>query len=640
MKSDKDNIHPDDLRNALLFFVSILAIYYLYNYMVVKPREEALMEAKKIEQQKDPVVIAAKPRPRAEVIAETPRITIDNGVIYGSIALKGGRIDDISFREFFQKLDKKDNVVLLSPKETDFVRYVEYGWVAGEGEKIAVPDADTLWSVEGNNTLAKEKPVRLVWNNGQGQRFERIFSIDENYLITVDQKVTNNAGKKITLHPYGLITQTGLPSYFEGVWISHEGAIGYIGDELVEKKYTKLWKEPEHNFEAKTGWTGITDKYWLTALLPPQGESLKYRVSRTGDLPGKQKKGEPPPQDMGKYQVDYTGNAIAIAPGQSGESTGRVFMGAKRVLMLQEYGQKFGIPKFDLAVDFGWFWFMTKPFFYALHYLYQIVGNMGVAIILLTVVIRSAVFPLTNASYKSFAKMQKVSPQVLELRKASGGDKKKLQEDLIKLYEREGVNPMAGCLPMLVQIPIFFSLYKALFVTIEMRHAPFFGWIKDLSAADPTNMFNLFGMINWDPPAFLHVGVWPLILMIMMYIQQRMNPPPQDPIQRDMAIYMPIMMTYIMSKFAAGLVVYWTFSALIGVIQQAIIKRSLGVPIYLFGPPKQQKKMEQELAEGPVVHPLIEMAEKDIEKSLLGGGDDETPGTSVSSPKPRRKKKK
>jgi YidC/Oxa1 family membrane protein insertase len=639
---DPNNIHPEDMRNMFLFFVAALLVYFLYNNMIVKPQQEALRKASisALQVKTDAVtgLIEQQQRPRAEVMKESPRIAIDNGVIYGSIALQGGRIDDISFHEYYEEMEKKKNVTLLSPKGSEFPRYIEYGWIPADKATL-VPTGETLWRVRGNEKLTKENPVKLTWDNGQGLRFERVFSIDENYMITVRQTVLNDSGRQVTLFPYGLITQTGFPPFYQGVWISHEGPIGYIGEELMEVKYKTLWKEPEQTYEASRGWAGITDKYWLTALIPPQGENVKYRVNRTGDLPGKKQKGQPLPKDWGRYQVDYHGDGITIDPGKTGESESRLFAGAKKVLQLEQYEKQYNIPHFDLAVDFGWFWFMTKPFFYILHFFDSTIGNMGVAIILLTILIRGAVFPLTNVSYRSFAKMKKVSPMVLEMRKTHSGDKKKLQEELVKLYEREGVNPVAGCFPMLIQIPIFFSLYKTLFVTIDMRHAPFVGWIHDLSAADPTNIFNLFGLLSFSPPAFLHIGIWPLLMMTLMYMQQKLNPPPQDPLQRDMAMYMPLMMTYIMSKFAAGLVIYWTFSALIGLIQQMIIMRMMDVPIHFLGETREEKKLEEEIEKGPAVHPLMEMAEKELfgEESVVAAGDN---GPTVTPPKPRRKKKK
>lgn len=635
--NNKDKMHPEDMRNMLIFFVIAAVIYMAYDALIIRPQAEAIKKAKVIEAQHQATqesLPEAIIKPRADVLASGPRIQVDNGEIYGSISLVGGRIDDMALSKFYEELDKKDNVVLLSPKDTNFPRYVEYGWISSD-PKIKLPNEETLWQVEGNNKLTKDNPVRLVWDNGQGLRFERIFSIDDLYVLTIDQKVTNNSPQKVELHSYGLATQTGLPPHYQGLWISHEGPIGYVGDKLVESKYRELIKEPSQSAQGKGGWMGITDKYWLTAFIPDQNEDITYRINRTGGpIEKKTKNDKGMPKDPGRYQVDFAGPSLVVEPGATVQSQSHLFVGAKQVLNLQNYRKTLDVKNFDLAVDFGWFWFMTKPFFYVLHFFYKHIGNMGIAIILLTVAIRTAVFPLTNVSYRSFAKMKKVSPQVLELRKSTAGDKAKLQTELVKLYEREGVNPMAGCLPMILQIPIFFSLYKVLVVTIEMRHAPFFGWIKDLSAADPTNIFNLFGLIAWEPPVFLHIGVFPLCLMLLMFVQKQLNPPPQDPLQRDMAIYMPIMLTYVMAKFAAGLVVYWTFSALIGVIQQIILMRSLDVPIHLFGESEQEKELEKEIDKGPAVHPLAQMAEE----AVLG--EDSALLKPVTPPKPRRKKKK
>ena len=407
-----------------------------------------------------------------------------------------------------------------------------------------------------------------------------------------------------------------------------------MGSSLEEFSFGGIRKAPSQEFQASSGWTGITDKYWLTALMPPQGQDVKYRYNYIGTPPQGRAK------DTGKYQVDFTAAPMTIASGKSAESESHLFVGAKKVVTLADYGRTLNVPHFDLAVDFGWFWFFTMPFFYLLHFLAATVGNFGVALILMTLIVRSAVFPLTNISYKSFAKMKKVSPQVAELRKAYADDKQKLQEELVKLYAKEGVNPMAGCLPIVVQIPIFFSLYKVLVTTIEMRQAPFFGWIQDLSAPDPSTIFNLFGLIPWTTPWWVpHVGVWPCFLLIAFLIQRRLNPPPQDQISRDMNVYYPFLMCYMMSRFASGLVIYWAFSAFIGITQQIIIMRRMNVPIYLFGETDAENKIDEQLQQGsPGVHPLLEMAEQDVEKSITG--DDDTPGPTISPFKPRRKKKK
>lgn len=640
LDGNKDPMKPDELRNLFIFMICAALLYFTYDAFVLKPQATALKQANLAAQAKLDVEgpSAAVPTettqallPREEIMDDTRRLKIDNGEVFGSIALKGGRLDDISFHEYYKTLDEQKNVELLNPRGSAHARYIDYGWVAAD-KGVNVPDADTVWRVAGNQALTVDSPVTLQWDNGAGLVFERTISIDENYLFTVTQNVTNNSGRAVTLFPYGLISQTGLPEDFQGVYLMHEGPIGYIGDELVEVKYKTARKEPVESVQANKGWVGITEKFWLTALIPPQGEMVKYNFDYAGTVKD--------PDNKGRYQVDYVGAAVEIAPGSSASSESHIFTGAKKVLLLEEYGEKLGIQNLDLAVDFGVLWFLTKPFFFALHYLGLWIGNMGFAIIALTLVIRMAVFPLTNASYRSFAKMKKVSPQVAELREKHK-DKQELQQELMKLYQAEGVNPMAGCFPILLQIPIFFALYKTLFVSLEIRHAPFIGWIQDLSAPDPTTLFNLFGLIPWDPPGFLMIGAWPCFMLIAMLIQKQLNPPPQDPLQRDMATYFPIVMTFILAKFPSGLVVYWAVGAWFGLAQQMVIMRGMGVPIHLFGETEAEKKIEDDIDHGgTVVHPLVEMAEDDIEEALFGEHDDKQPKKKLSKPKPKKSKKK
>lgn len=627
---NKEKMHPEDTRNLVIFFIIAAILYFTYDALILKPQTAALRQKREVEMQaaqNDVLPVAASERPREQVIAETGRVRIENGKIYGSLSLVGARIDDISLRDHYETIEKKKNVFVLSPKETEFPRHMAVGWVAENNLKV--PDDSTVWTIAGNSTLTSGAPVTLAWENGQGLRFENTYSIDDAYLITVKQKIINNSGTGVALHPYGLIAQTGLHPDFAPIWVVHEGPVGFVNNELHQLAYRKMQKEPQQEFSGTSGWAGITDKYWLTGLIPVQGMEMRYRYTHSGNSP--QKRGE---KDQSKYQVDYTGAAMSVASGQSLEFTSNMFVGAKEVLMLESYGKKLNLSGFDLAVDFGWFWFLSKPFFFILHYM-AAYSNIAIAMITLTIIIRLAVFPLTNISYKSFAKMKKVGPQVNELRKVHGSDKVKLQEELVKLYEREGVNPMSGCLPMFVQIPIFFALYKVLVNTIEMRQAPFFGWIKDMSAPDPTNIFNLFGVIDWNPPSFMHVGIWPCLMLVCFLIQKQLNPPPQDPIQRDMAVYFPFLMAYMMGKFASGLVIYWTLGAMLGIIQQIYIMRSLGVPIYLFG------EKEDPVPVMPGVHPLVGLAEKEAEEALFGDGTNgDSTSANVSAPKPRRKKKK
>lgn len=628
----KDEMHPEDIRNMFIFFVLAALVYFSYDAFVLDPQREAIKAQNEINQEIKLAVESnnggsaeaeAVARPRAEILSEARRVEFATNEIRGSIDLSaGGRLDDLSLNRYFKTLADKENVTVLNPKGGDLARGVEYGWLSTSG--VRVPGKNAQWRISGNGDLRAGGEVTLVWDNGAGVSFERVIALDEHFMFTITQRVINNSEQSVTVYPYGLISQKGIPSDYAATWISHEGPIGFIGDELYNEDYDDLRDEKKETFNADKGWIGITDKYWLTALIPPQGEEVKYAFNYAGATQDK--------DNEGLYQADYLGQAVTVAPGAAQDVQSHLFVGAKEVILLKEYQDTLGIPQFDLAVDFGWFWFMTIPFFYALHYLNLAVGNMGIAIIILTIMIRGAVFPLTNTSYRSFAKMKKIAPIVQVLREKYGHDKQKMQEELIEMYQREGVNPMSGCLPIIVQIPIFFALYKSFFVTIELRHEPFFGWIQDLSAPDPTSIFNLFGIIPWDPPSILMIGAWPCAMLLIMIVQKKLNPPPQDPLQRDMANYMPFLFAFIMSGFAAGLVVYWTFSALIGVLQQMIIMRSLGVPIHLFGETSEE---EEEAAEEAADQFVAEHEGKDAVIS----DEDEAP-KEISPPKPKKKKKK
>lgn len=632
MMKDKEKMHPEDMRNLIIFAILSIIMWVGYDYFVLQPQKLAMQQAKKVRTEmmlaQPEVFEPVKLVDRGEALKTVERLTFGNDEIKGTITLKGARIDDLQLKNYFETLEKKVNVSILSPDKAKYARYIDAGWVA-ENKEIALPGPTSIWQVQGNENLTPDTPVILVWDNGQGLRFERTFSIDNQYLLKIRQRVINSGAQDIVLHPYALISQVGLPEGYQGRWIMHEGPMGFIGGELTEISYKNIVKEPRTTVKGETGWTGVSDKYWLTALIPAQGRETTYRYRYTPDVADKER---------GRYQTDFTGTPSTLSPGQAIENQFYIYAGAKKVLVLEDYQRELGIPKLDLAVDFGWFWFFTRPFFLALHYLGAAVGNMGVAIIILTVLIRTAVFPLTNISYRSFAKMKVVAPQIHELRARLGDDKEKLQQGIMELYQKEGVNPMSGCLPIFIQIPIFFAFYKILFMTIEIRHAPFFGWIKDLSAKDPTSVFNLFGLLPYEVPAFLGIGVWPCLMLVVMLVQKRLNPPPQDKLQRDMMNYFPFIITFVMAGFASGLVIYWTFSALISVIQQTIIMRSLGVPVYLFEKDKFEEELEKDLEKGPDVHPLIEMAEDQVEDALFG--DDGTQSADIKPPKPKKKKKK
>lgn len=631
MNNNKDKMHPEDIRNLIIFIVLSGVVWFVYETFILKPQSEALKNAKVARE----VLIEKNPEytkdvefiARDALINMAERVPFKNDDIHGSINLRGGRIDDLSLGQYYETLEKKKNVVLLIPNRAENARYIDYGWVSSD-KTLSLPDAETLWSIEGNAALSPDFPVKLVWDNGQGFKFERTIAMDKEYVFKISQRVFNNSEREVTLYPFALVSQVGVPKGLIETWAFHEGPVGFIDRQLIEKTYSGMKSEGMDDIEAQRGWIGFSDKYWLTALIPTQDSVTKYRFKHTPD---------PVKTVRDRYQIDFTGDAVTVPPNTQREYSYNLFAGAKKVFVLKEYSKTLGIDSLDLAVDFGWFWFLTYPFYVMLHYLGLIFGNMGVAIILMTLIVRGSVFPLTKISYRSFAKMKVISPRLGELRKQYGDDKEKLQAEIVQLYQKEGVNPMSGCLPILVQIPIFFAFYKTIFVTIEIRHAPFFGWIQDLSAKDPTSVFNLFGLLPYDVPSFLVIGVWPCLMLIATLMQKQLNPPPQDKIQKDMMTFFPFFITFIMASFASGLVIYWTVSAFMGVFQQAWIMRSMGVPIYIFNKDHYKEELEKQVDEGPSVHPLIEMTEDETEKALFGGDDQPK---NIKPPKPKKKKKK
>ena len=499
---------------------------------------------------------------RTAVLKTGPRIKIAAPRLHGSIALTGARFDDLTLPDYREGLSPKSpEIVLLVPKGADDAYFAEFGWVAGEGQPV--PDGNTAWTAD-KGTLGPKSPVTLTWDNGQGLKFIRTYAIDDNYMITVAQKVENTGTKPATLYPYGLISRHGTPKV-TGFYILHEGPYGVAGGKLTEISYEDIRDKKQITNTGTGGWIGITDKYWLAALVPDQAAEVNTRyVHRKDDK-----------TDI--YQVDYLGRAVAVAPGASTQVQNRLYTGAKEVKLMDHYEASLKIDRFDLAIDFGWFYFLTKPIFYALLYINEHVKNFGVAILLLTVAIKLAFFPLANKSYEAMSKMKKLQPEIAKLRERYPNDKVKMNEEMMALYKREKANPASGCLPILVQIPVFFALYKVLFVNIEMRHAPFYGWIHDLSAADPTSLFNLFGLIPWTPPEFLLVGVWPLIMGVTMFLQQKLNPQPTDPMQAKIFLFLPIMFTFLLAQFPAGLVIYWTWNNILSMLQQWVIMRRMGI---------------------------------------------------------------
>ncbi len=527
---------------------------------------------------------AGAPASRASMLKASPRVPIETASLKGSINLKGGRIDDLALAKYHETVDPKSPpIVLLSPSGSPNPFYAEFGWTAGGDGNVKLPNADTEWNQEGSGALDVGHPVTLTFDNGAGLVFRRTISVDDKYLFTVKDEVTNKTANPVSLYPYGLISRHGTPET-AGYYILHEGLIGYLGDAGL-KEYTYKNMEDlkpdaagrkQVEFSVTNAWLGITDKYWAATLLPDPKAHLTAHYS-TGKLNARE-----------TYQTDYLLDAKTVAPGASATQQVNLFAGAKEVNVVNGYEDRLKLNHFDLLIDWGWFYFITKPLFMVIDYFYRLVGNFGLAILLVTVLIKLAFFPLANKSYASMAKMKAVQPQMLALRERYPDDKVKQQQELMALYKKEKINPLAGCLPIAIQIPVFFSLYKVLFVTIEMRHAPFFGWIQDLSAPDPTNLFTLFGLIPWDPTIipvighFLHLGLWPLIMGVTMWVQMKLNPSPPDPTQKMIFDWMPVIFTFMLASFPAGLVIYWAWNNSLSVTQQSIIMRKHGAKIELF----------------------------------------------------------
>ncbi|HEY3845597.1 MAG TPA: membrane protein insertase YidC, partial [Acetobacteraceae bacterium] len=498
-----------------------------------------------------------------------PRLQIAAPRLRGSISLVGARIDDLILTDYRETLaPDSPNVRLLEPLSDKQPYYVQYGWTPPTGAQVKVPGSDTLWTASAD-TLSAGHPVTLSWDNGEGLTFELQLSIDDDYMFSVQQGVKNATGQPVKLFPWARISRDYTPE-IAGYYILFEGLLGVTDGTLHETTYAKAKSEGEkangvaYDATATGGWGGITDKYWLTSLVPDQSvrEKLEFRHISEGD---------------GGYQVDFIAQDPAtIAAGATAAQTSHLFAGAKIVRLLDRYESDYHIPNFDKAVDFGWFYLITKPIFYCLDWLNGILGNFGLAIIAFTTCVKLLFFPLANYSYRSMSKMKLLGPKMTALRERLKDDPSKMQAEMMAMYRAEKVNPASGCLPMVVQIPVFFSLYKDIFVTIEMRHAPFFGWIHDLSAVDPTNVFNLFGLIPFDPTViapFLHLGAWPLIMGCTMFFQQRLNPPPPDPMQAKIFQFMPIVFTFMLANFPAGLVIYWSWNNTLSIAQQWLIMK-------------------------------------------------------------------
>ena len=511
---------------------------------------------------------------RQQALARSRRIAIDTPRLRGSIALTGGRIDDLSLVQYRETTDPTSPAIeLLSPSGSPQPFYAEFGWVDASGIDLKVPTSETIWLQEGTDTLGVGRPVTLVWQNGQRLQFKRTISVDDKYLFSIRDEVVNNGPTAVVVAPYALISRHSPPPTL-GYYLLHEGAIGVLGEHgLQEVTYKALDDKKRMTFNLGNAWLGFTDKYWAAVLLPEPSSHLQaeFSASSLGALR--------------TYQADYVQDALTVEPGGAANATARLFAGAKEVAILDGYDKALNLNRFDLAIDWGWFRFITKPMFTLIDTIFRWVGNFGVAILIVTLILKVAFFPLANKSYASAAKMKALQPQIQLIRANFADDKVKQQQATMELYKKERINPIAGCLPTLIQIPVFFSLYKVLFVTIEMRQAPFFGWIKDLSAPDPTNVFNLFGLIPYDPVSlpllggFLMVGAWPLVMGFTQWMQMKLAPASADPTQSAILSWMPVVFTFMLAKFSAGLVIYWTWNNSLSIIQQSIVMRRNGVRI-------------------------------------------------------------
>ncbi len=632
-----------DQKNLILAIVISGAILLGWNFFYIAPQEaarktrEAEIAAQQEEQQTAlpgqpgqpgsgaPILGAELPgmapqgdvpagESRESVLGSAARVTIESPRLRGSISLTGARLDDLTLSDYRETIEPDSpNIVLLEPVGTELPYYVQLGWLTQDNKFLG---HDVEWRAD-KRTLGPDSPVTLTWDNGEGLVFEREISLDENYMFSIEQRVRNKGNTSVTLRSYGLVSRTGTPETL-GFYLLHEGLLGVLGGTLEEVDYDDLVELEEDgaggniNYTTTGGWLGITDKYRLVALIPDRETSLaaSFKIDTTGPIE--------------KFQADFLAPPMEIPPGGSVATTTRIFAGAKIVSLLDDYQEEFSIDLFDRAVDFGWFYWLTKPIFYALDWFFSVLGNFGLAIMALTVCIKLLFFPLANKSYRAMSKMKLLQPKMVEMREKYGDDRMRLNKEMMALYKREKVNPASGCLPILLQIPVFFALYKVLFVTIEMRQAPFYGWIADLSAPDPLGVLTMFGLISWDVPeslVFINIGIWPILMGLTMFFQQKLNPPPPDPMQAKLFMMLPLVFTFILAGFPAGLVIYWTWNNLLTICQQWVIMRSVK---------RAQEKPPVDFDPGPPE------PEPDPES------DSETDSTppQVSMPRPKKKKRR
>ena len=580
-------MNSEDTRNLILAIALSAFVLIGWNYFFAPPTRSANAPHQPVATGSPSAGSVAAPqtaapaadevKPRADALAASPRVKLDAPGLGGSINLDGGQIDDVFLKGYRDTIDPNSpHVVLFSPAAAAAPYWAETGFVAPD-KAVKTPTRTSRWTSAGGD-LTPTQPVTLSFDNGEGLLFTREFAVDDKYMFTVTDRIENKSDKPVSLRPYALILRRGTPPV-SGYSVLHEGFVGVIGDSSVkETTYAGIEKATGKVEELKGpgGWLGFTDKYWASAIIPSQSEQIEARYSSSGSA------------TRPDYQSDFVAAAVDVAPGGATSQQTHIFAGAKEVDTIDAYGAKFGIKKFDLMIDWGWFYFITKPLFHLIDFIYKFVGNFGVAILCVTVIIKGVFYPLANQSYRSMAKMKLIQPKIAALKELHPNDSQKQQQAQMELMRKEGVNPVAGCLPMLIQIPVFFALYKVIFITIEMRHAPFFGWIHDLSAPDPTNIFTLFGLIPYDPTIlpvfghFLHLGIWPLIMGVTMFLQMKMQPEPADPTQKMMFTYMPFIFTFMFGSFPAGLVIYYAWNNTLTVLQQSLIMKRAGARIELF----------------------------------------------------------
>lgn len=553
----------NNIVNLVAAIVLSLGIIFGWQYFIVKPQQQkqqqiALQKAKDLKK-KESAQLEATPV-IVQGASQAPRIKIDSNALSGSISLKGLRFDDLILKKYKQDLSENSpEVVLFSPSDTKDAYFAEIGWVSNLSS-VKLPNNETIWNSD-SEVLTPEKPVNLFWVNEDGVKFLIAITVDENYLFTIEQTIVNNSNQELPVQSYGLINRK-YTAVEKAVNILHQGPIGCIDENLKEYSYDDIKDKKSEKFSAsKVDWIGITDKYWLTSLIPDKSSNYSSNFNYAVK------------QEVERYQVDFISPVQIVKPGENFSIKGRLFAGAKKVDLLDKYEKQYDIKLFDRAIDFGWFYIITKPVFYAMNFFYKYVGNFGISILIVTVIIKLLMFTLANKSYRSMKRMKNLQPEINKIKNLYGDDKARLNQEIMALYKKEKVNPVAGCLPILVQIPVFFSIYKVLYVTIEMRQAPFYGWIKDLSAPDPTSIFNLFGLLHFSLPSFLMIGAWPILMSITMFLQQRMSPEPADPVQAQVMKFMPLVFLVMFSSFPAGLLIYWSWNNILSIIQQYYINK-------------------------------------------------------------------